>query len=334
MKLATIILAAGQGTRMKSRLPKVLHPVAGRAMIEEVIETARALNPAELVLVVGHGAEQVRDLVGDGVRYALQARQLGTGHAVAQARSLLEGRADTVLVLYGDTPLIRPETLRTLLARHTEANAAVTLLTFEPPDPTGYGRIVRDANGRVVAIVEHKDATEEQRRIRECNSGILAFRADWLWARLDDVPLSPQGEYYLTDMVALAVEDALPVAAIVAEDPEEVLGVNDRVQLATATRVLLNRRREALMRAGVTLVQPETVFIGPHVRVGRDTLIEPHVHLDGLTIIGEENYIGPFTHLSNVTTGRGCLLSGVRLYNRDFADGVKLVGEENGIPIG
>ncbi|HYN88386.1 MAG TPA: NTP transferase domain-containing protein, partial [Ardenticatenaceae bacterium] len=279
MQLTIAILAAGQGTRMRSRQPKVLHPVAGRAMIVEVLEVARKLGPARIGLVVGHGADEVCASIGelaDG-EYVLQREQLGTGHAVVQARPALEGHGDTVLVLFGDTPLTRSETLHTLLERHAAEGATISLLTFVPDDPTGYGRIVRDGEGRIQAIVEHRDATAEQRAIRECNGGIMAFDAGWLWRHLDDLPLSPKGEYYLTDTVAMAVAEGRLVTSLVTGDTTEVMGINDRVQLAEAGAVLFQRRREALMRAGVTMIDPGTVYVGPEVEIGADSVIYPNV---------------------------------------------------------
>lgn len=307
-RLAIVVLAAGQGTRMKSDLPKVLHAVAGRPMILEVLSVARALEPDELVVVVGHEAERVKAVVGEGVTFVSQTEQLGTGHAVAQTAPGLHDSADTVLVLYGDTPLIRAETLRHLLEAHRRENAAITLLTFVPDDPSGYGRIVRGPDGRVVGIVEHKDASEEQRKIRECNSGILVFQANWLWDHLPRLSLSPQGEYYLTDLVAMAVEEGQVVHSLQAPDPTEVLGVNDRAQLATATAVLYDRRRRTLMRSGVTLVDPATVYVGPDVQVERDTVIEPNVILDGRVRIGPRCHIGPNCVLRNVTVGANCVV--------------------------
>jgi bifunctional UDP-N-acetylglucosamine pyrophosphorylase/glucosamine-1-phosphate N-acetyltransferase len=231
------------GKRMKSDLPKVLHPVNGRPMILEVLDTARAMAPEQLVLVVGHGAEQVRELVGSGPRYALQAEQLGTGHAVMEARKVLVGsEAITVLVLYGDTPLIHPDTLARAFRQHRGGGAVVTLLSFLPQDPTGYGRIIRDEHGAVLGIVEHRDATEEQKAIQESNSGIMFFNAPWLWENLSRLEVSPQGEYYLTDLVSLAVKQGCPVGALVV-DEQEVMGINDREQLAQASQILRQRHQ-------------------------------------------------------------------------------------------
>lgn len=323
MQLTVAILAAGQGTRMRSDLPKVLHPVAGRSLVAEVLDVARQLAPARLALVVGHGADQVRATLGelpDGV-YVLQAPQLGTGHAVAQARPALDGWGDTVLVLYGDTPLMRPETLRSLLERHESKGAVVTLLTFLPDDPTGYGRIVRDEAGRIQAIVEEKVATPEQRAIRESNSGIMAFNAAWLWQNLDRIQLSAVGEYYLTDMIGLAVDQGRPVTSVVAENPAEVMGVNTRVQLAEASAVLFQRRREALMLAGVTMVDPATVYIGPEVAIGRDSTIHPNVIVERATL-GEGCEVGPNSVIRDARLGAGCTVVASHIIGATLGDGV------------
>jgi bifunctional UDP-N-acetylglucosamine pyrophosphorylase/glucosamine-1-phosphate N-acetyltransferase len=294
---------------MRSDIPKVLHPVAGRPLVAEVLHVARQLAPARLAVVIGHGGNRVRQTIGelpDG-EYVVQEPQLGTGHAVAQAKPALSGWGDTVLVLYGDTPLTRPETFRALLERHRTERATITLLTFLPDDPTGYGRIIRDETGRVRAIVEHKDATAAEREIRESNSGILVFDAEWLWLNLDQVQLSPQGEYYLTDMVALAVGQGRTVASLIVDDPTEVMGVNTRVQLAEATAVLYRRRREELMLAGVTMIDPATVYIGPEVTIGRDSVIYPNVSIERATI-GERCTLGPNSVIVGARIGNDCTL--------------------------
>lgn len=308
MQVGIVILAAGQGTRMNSDVPKVLHTVAGRSMAAEVLTVAQALAPEELVMVIGYGADRVRAELGERVTYVTQAEQLGTGHAVAQAEPALRGRTDDALVLYGDTPLIRQQTLKRLLRLHRETEATVTLLSFEPEDPAGYGRILRDGNDHIVGIVEHKDATPAQRAVRECNSGIMAFEAEWLWSHLDRLTLSPQGEYYLTDLVAMAVEEHRRVSGFVATDPTEVMGVNTRSHLADATRVLYDRRRHALLQNGITLVDPATVYVGPDVVVERDTIIEPNVHLSGHTTIGPACRIGANSRLHNVTLSANCIV--------------------------
>lgn len=305
MRLDIVILAAGQGTRMKSELPKVLHPVAGRPMVAEVVATAQALEAENIVVVVGHGAEPVKAAVGDQVTFALQVEQLGTGHAVLQAHSALAAStADTVLVLYGDSPLITAPTLRQALLSHHKNKATITLLSFLPADPTGYGRIVRAPDGRVLSIVEQRDATEAQKKIRESNSGFMIFDAAWVWEHLTKLGRSPKGEYYLTDTTAMAVVQGRTVEALQIEE-REVLGVNDRTQLAVAGSVLWQRRREQWMQAGVTLVDPATTWIEANVTIGQDTTLHPNVYLRGNTTIGTDCTIGAFSVLENATIADG-----------------------------
>ncbi|WP_263263649.1 bifunctional UDP-N-acetylglucosamine diphosphorylase/glucosamine-1-phosphate N-acetyltransferase GlmU [Pseudomonas sp. RIT-PI-S] len=320
MSLDIVILAAGQGTRMRSALPKVLHPVAGRSMLGHVIHSARQLTPVGIHVVIGHGAEKVREAFqADDIRFVLQAEQLGTGHAVAQAQPQLASA--TTLVLYGDVPLIQPATLEALLAKASETSLA--LLTVQLADPTGYGRIIRDAQGRVEAIVEHKDATEVQRQVREGNTGILALPTALLegWmARLSNN--NAQGEYYLTDIIAMAVADGLVVATETAAEPMEVQGANDRRQLAELERFYQQREAERLMAAGVTLRDPKRLDIRGEVIAGRDVLIDVNVVLEGRVVIEDDVQIGanvvirdsvlkrgavikPFTHLEGATVGAG-----------------------------
>jgi bifunctional UDP-N-acetylglucosamine pyrophosphorylase/glucosamine-1-phosphate N-acetyltransferase len=306
MSLSIVILAAGQGTRMKSQLPKVLHPLAGRPMVKYVLDVATQLEPASLALVVGYGAQQLRQALGGEILYAEQLEQLGTGHAVLQARELLAGQAETVLVLYGDTPLITRPTLEAMLAHHTENRAAITLLTFRPGDPTGYGRILRDESERVTGIIEHKEATPEQREITEVNSGILCFRDAWLWPHLEG--LQPKhGEYYLTGLVELAVAEGEPVAAKAA-DSIEVMGLDDRVKLAKAEALMRQRINEGWMLAGVTLLDPALTYIEASVEIGQDTVIYPNTHLRGTTAIGRDCRIGPNTIICNSSVGSRCVI--------------------------
>jgi len=303
MSLSIVILAAGQHNRMKSQLPKVLHPLAGRPMVKYVLDVATQLEPTSLALVVDYGAQQLRQALGDEILYV---EQLGTGHAVLQARGLLAGQAETVLVLYGDTPLITHRTLEAMLAHHTENKAAITLLTFRPGDPTGYGRILRDKTGRVTGIIEQKEATLEQREIKEVNSGILCFRDAWLWPHLER--LQPKhGEYYLTDLVELAVAEGEPVAAKAA-DATEVMGLDDRVKLARAEALMRQRINEGWMLAGVTLLDPASTYIEASVEVGQDTVIYPNTHLQGVTAIGRNCRIGPNTIIRDSTVGSGCVI--------------------------
>ncbi|WP_341304164.1 bifunctional UDP-N-acetylglucosamine diphosphorylase/glucosamine-1-phosphate N-acetyltransferase GlmU [Pseudomonas sp. TMP25] len=306
MSLDIVILAAGQGTRMRSALPKVLHPVAGKAMLGHVIDTARLLKPQGIHVVIGHGAELVRErLAADDLNFVLQSEQLGTGHAVAQALPALT--AERVLILYGDVPLIEVETLQRLLQQVSEQQLG--LLTVNLQDPTGYGRIVRDELGVVKAIVEHKDASAEQRLISEGNTGILAVPgkrlADWL-GRLSNS--NAQGEYYLTDVIAMAVADGLVVATEQAADELEVLGANDRIQLAQLERHYQYRAARKLMVQGVTLVDPARFDQRGEVTVGRDISIDINVILEGRVVIEDGVQIGPNCVIINSTLRKGSII--------------------------
>ena len=306
MSLDIVILAAGQGTRMRSALPKVLHPVAGKSMLGHVIDSARQLQPQGIHVVIGHGAELVRErLAGDDLNFVLQSEQLGTGHAVAQALPALS--AERVLILYGDVPLIEVETLQRLLQQANDRQLG--LLTVNLNDPTGYGRIVRDGNGVVNAIVEHKDATPEQRQIREVNTGILAVPGkhlgDWL-GRLSNS--NAQGEYYLTDVIAMAVADGLVVATEQAADEMEVLGANDRIQLAQLERHYQYRAARRLMVQGVTLIDPARFDLRGEVSVGRDVSIDINVILEGRVVIEDGVQIGANCVIKNSTLRKGAIV--------------------------
>ena len=288
--LETLILAAGQGTRMRSALPKVLHPIGGRPMLEHVVDAAGALGPGTVRVVYGHGGEQVPERLAHlGANWVEQAEQLGTGHAVAQALPEVADDA-RVLILYGDVPLIRPETLQGLL---DAAGSGLALLTVELSDPAGYGRVLRDADGRVTAIVEHKDATAAERAVREINTGLLAVDAGLLkrWvARLDND--NRQGEYYLTDIFAMAREDGVAIGTAAPADPDEVQGINDRVQLAAAERVFQRRQAEALMREGVTVADPARLDLRGRVTAARDAFLDVGVVLEGDVVLGEGARVG------------------------------------------
>ncbi|WP_394560064.1 bifunctional UDP-N-acetylglucosamine diphosphorylase/glucosamine-1-phosphate N-acetyltransferase GlmU [Aquipseudomonas alcaligenes] len=306
MSLDIVILAAGQGTRMRSTLPKVLHPVAGKPMLGHVIDTARKLAPRKIHVVIGHGAELVRErLAADDINFVLQAEQLGTGHAVAQALPALE--AEKVLILYGDVPLTQVETLTRLLEQANDSQLG--LLTVNLADPTGYGRIVRDANGVVQAIVEHKDASEAQRAIREGNTGILAVPGkrlgDWL-GRLSNS--NAQGEYYLTDVIAMAVADGLVVATETAQDEMEVLGANDRIQLSQLECHYQQRMARQLMAQGVTLYDPHRFDVRGEVSVGRDVTIDINVILEGRVVIEDDVQIGPNCVIKDSILRRGAIV--------------------------
>lgn len=306
MSLDIVILAAGQGTRMRSALPKVLHPVAGDSMLGHVIHSARQLNPQSIHVVIGHGADIVRErLAADDLNFILQEKQLGTGHAVAQA--LPELTAENVLILYGDVPLIEVETLQRLLKKVSAEQLG--LLTVNLADPTGYGRIVRDEQQRVSAIIEHKDATEAQKAITEGNTGILAVPgkrlADWL-GRLSNN--NAQGEYYLTDVIAMAVNDGLVVATEQPLDAMEVQGANDRKQLAELERHYQQREARRLMSLGVTLRDPARFDVRGDVSVGRDVLIDINVILEGRVVIEDDVIIGPNCVIKNSTLRKGSVI--------------------------
>ncbi len=308
--LTVVILAAGQGKRMKSDLPKVLQPLAGRPMLQYVVDAARALDAAAIHVVYGHGGEAVREAFAHENRgerpiaWAHQAEQLGTGHAVGCAMAGVD-RSHVVLVLCGDVPLIRVETLRALVAHATEpARPALALLTVQLPDPTGYGRIVRDAKGRVRRIVEQKDATRSQLAIRECNTGVLAAPAAllsrWLGQLRND---NAQREYYLTDVIAMAVAEKVPVRTVTAPTVAEVLGINDRAQLAEAEAELRRSRAAALLADGATLLDPARVDIRGSIEVGRDVTIDVNVIFEGAVRLGDRVRIGAGCVLRDVDIG-------------------------------
>ncbi|GAB3487079.1 bifunctional UDP-N-acetylglucosamine diphosphorylase/glucosamine-1-phosphate N-acetyltransferase GlmU [Amycolatopsis cihanbeyliensis] len=312
--LSTLILAAGEGTRMRSALPKVLHPIAGRPLVEHAVRAAAGLGPEHLLVVVGHGREavteqldQVGKALGRPVSTAVQERQNGTGHAVSCALAELPaGLTGTVLVSYGDTPLLNTEALTELLAEHRDSGNAVTVLTAVVEDPSGYGRIVRDADGAVTGIVEHKDATAEQRSIAEINSGVYAFEATVLADALSRLSTdNAQGELYLTDVLGIARGDGRKAGALVVDDPWLTEGVNDRVQLATVGAELNRRLVRHWQRAGVTVVDPATTWLDAGVTLARDVTIAPGVQLHGGTTVGEGATIGPDTTLTDVTVGEG-----------------------------
>lgn len=308
MKLAAVILAAGQGTRMKSNLPKVLHPIAGKPMVRYALDSVRALGADQTIFVVGYGAEQVRAAVGaDGVLFAEQVEQCGTGHAVLQARDLLRGKAETVLVTYADMPLLRTATLQHLVDLHNSSRATITMLTVRSDDTMGFGRIVRNKRQRVLGIVEESDATTAQLAIRELNCGVYCFDSPWMWEHLTRLkPSAKKGEYYLTDLVAMAVKEHRAIESIILDDVAEVVGINTRVHLARAEKIMRERINDALMEAGITLVDPATTYIDADVEVGLDTVVEPNTKIEGKTRIGTNCHIGPNAILHDAQLGDGC----------------------------
>ncbi len=285
-----VILAAGKGTRMKSAMPKVLHLLAGRPIIEHVLATVDRLRATSTTLVVGHGSDQVKAALAgrQGLQYVIQSPQLGTGHALLQAEPVLKGMKGVVLLLYGDVPLLEPGTLLRLLETHRETGAALTVLTTKLADPYGYGRIVRDNSGRVERIVEERDASAEQRGIAEINSGIYALSLDSLFGHLHDLATdNSQDEYYLTDLVAIYRQKRLLVESLRLESADELRGVNSRQDLAELSRTVRQRKNRELMIDGVTLEDPATSYVDVAVTVGADTVLGPAVRLEGHTVIGE-----------------------------------------------
>lgn len=323
-KIASVILAAGQGTRMKSEVPKVLHPLLGKPMVNYALETVSEVTPEQPVLIIGHDADAIRAAVGGAAQYALQQPQLGTGHAVMQAEPLLRGKADCVLVTYADMPLLTPETLNALVEMQKEADVPLTMLTVVRDDPGGFGRVIRDENGDVTAIIEEAQATPEQLEVRELNVSAYCFRADWLWEALPKIPLSSKGEYYLTDLVAIAVDQGLRVRAMKAEDTSETIGINTRVHLAEAEALLRSRINRAWMLSGVTIVDPTTTYIEPGVRIGRDTTIWPNTYLQGNTIIGESSEIGPNSIIRNTNIGDRCRVFASVLEDARMEEGAEI----------
>ncbi|NCC14848.1 MAG: bifunctional UDP-N-acetylglucosamine diphosphorylase/glucosamine-1-phosphate N-acetyltransferase GlmU [Clostridia bacterium] len=304
--LKAVILAAGEGTRMKSKKPKVLHEILNKTMIDYVIDTAKGCGAQEVCVVVGHKADEVKAAIKkDGVSFALQAEQKGTGHAVMMAGDFIDGDMD-ILILYGDTPLIQGDTLQKLVEKHRQENFGATVVSAAVENPAGYGRIIRDADGKFMKIVEHKDASEEERCIKEINTGIYIFKgADLIasLAKLDNCNV--QGEYYLPDCLELILKGGGKVGAVTAEDEKEFFGVNSRVQLAEAANIMKARINRRHMENGVTLEDPQNTYIGADVKIGMDTVILPGCVLEGNTEIGEDCKIGPNSRLTDMRIGNG-----------------------------
>lgn len=303
-ELVTIILAAGKGTRMKSSHPKVLHQVCGKAMVRHVLDAAEAAGSKRNIIVVGFGADEVRAELGNAAEVVVQAEQLGTGHAVLQAEPLLRDERGTVMVLCGDTPLLTGTLVKRLYEEHVKAGAKATVLTAVMPDATGYGRVIRTAAGDVEKIVEHKDATEEERAVQEVNSGIYCFEKEALFSALKNVGCdNAQGEYYLPDVLSILRERGEKIWAVAADDYEETLGVNSRLHLAQAEKILRRRKNIELMESGVTLMDPDSTFVDSNVIVGRDTVIYPFTWLEGKTVVGEGCTLGPSSRFTDAKIG-------------------------------
>jgi len=307
-----VILAAGKGTRMKSDEPKVLHRAGGLRLIDHVLRAADGLDARTTVVIVGHMANRLREALKErpGLRFALQEPQLGTGHALLQAEPHLAGSDGTVVLLSGDVPLLRRDTLRALVAAHGQSGAAATVLTARVPDPAGYGRIVRRADGGIASIVEDKDATPEERAIDEINSGIYAFARAPLFDALRAIgSANAQGEYYLPDLVKIYRARGMAVQTATVGDAREILGVNSRKELADVTAILKAAKNDELMAAGVSIVDPASTWIGPDVVVGRDTVIHPNVYLEGRTRVGERCEINASVRIVDSTLEDGVVIN-------------------------
>lgn len=305
-----VILAAGQGTRMKSKLYKVLHPVCGKPMVQHVLDQVSKLHIDQIVTIIGHGAELVKTQLGDRSHYALQAEQLGTAHAVMQAKDLLEGKEGVTIIVCGDTPLIKSETMEALFQHHEKMLSKATILTAWAEDPTGYGRIIRNEQGHVEKIVEHKDATDFEREVKEINTGTYCFDNKALFAALQKVKNdNVQGEYYLPDVIEILKSQGEVVTAYQTDDFEETLGINDRVALAQAEKSMKRRINEVHMRNGVTIIDPDATYIGPDVEIGQDTIILSGTMITGKTKIGSECKIGPNSEIKDCQIGDQTVIS-------------------------
>ncbi len=322
---AAVILAAGRSTRMKSRLPKPLHPICGVPLTGHVVNACRGAGANRVVVVVGYEADAVRSGLGSDVEYALQPEQRGSGDAARASETQLRDFDGDILVTAGDVPLLTAGTLARLLDHHRRTGAAATLLTVVFDDPTGYGRIVRNPDGTVAAIVEHRDTTPEQRAIRECNPSIYCFNGPSLFAALGRLaPDNAQGELYLTDVIGILSGDGERVEAIAAEDPEEVLGVNTRVELAEVAGIMRGRILRELMLGGVTVVDPAATYVDAGVRVGQDTVLEPQTYLTGTTAIGEGCSIGPHTRIADSEVGSGARILASQVVESRVGNGVRI----------
>jgi bifunctional UDP-N-acetylglucosamine pyrophosphorylase/glucosamine-1-phosphate N-acetyltransferase len=322
---AAVILAAGKSTRMRSRLPKPLHPLCGLPLTGHVIRSCRLAGIERSIVVIGHEGDAVRAGLGDDVEYAIQVEQRGSGDAAKAAESALDGFSGTVVVLAGDVPLLRAETVRSLVDHHRATGAAATLLTALFDDPTGYGRIVRNADGTVARIVEHRDATPEQRAIREINPSIYCFESGPLFEALHRVePNNAQGEFYLTDVIQILSARGDCVEAIAVPDSRETLGVNNRMELAAVGDILRRRILDDLMLSGVTVVDPASTWADIEVRVGQDSTIQPHTFLLGNTLVGEDCVVGPYTRIVDSTVGDRAAILASNIVECEIGNGVKI----------
>jgi bifunctional UDP-N-acetylglucosamine pyrophosphorylase/glucosamine-1-phosphate N-acetyltransferase len=332
MSLAVVILAAGQGTRMKSKKQKILHEVGGKPMVQHVFEEAAAIADLPPVMVIGPGETGVSALFGDEASYVAQPQQLGTGHAAQMAKPLLQGKVDQVLVTYGDMPLLRASTMRHLADEQREKGAAIALLSVEGNPESSFGRIIRDDNGGVIEIVEVSEArqrpnTEEILAVTELNAGIYCFDSDWLWRHIADLPVRQARsgqEYYLTDMVEMAVSQGRDVVALSIEDLDESLGAGTRSELVLVEKAFRRRANVYWLDRGVTLIDPDNVYIDQGVLIGKDTIIWPNTYLQGQTVIGEDCVLGPNTIIRHSRLENGCVVEQAQIENAILPEGTRL----------
>ncbi|NLY51354.1 MAG: bifunctional UDP-N-acetylglucosamine diphosphorylase/glucosamine-1-phosphate N-acetyltransferase GlmU [Firmicutes bacterium] len=310
MSVAAVVLAAGKGTRMKSAIPKVLHPICGLPMIAHVVKNLREAGVGRIIVVVGPEGQEIQDLLGSEVEYVVQAEQLGTGHAVLQTEAVLKSHSGPLLVIHGDTPLYRAATLRELIKTHESSNASGTVLSVLVDDPTGYGRIIRDDEGAFAKIVEEKDASPEEASVKEINSGTYVFQCEPMFAALHQIsPENAQKEYYLTDVLGIIKEQAGMVEIYTHDDHEEALGINNRVQLAAAEKILRNRIREKWMLAGVTMMDPDTTYVDAEVELEPDVVLMPFTFIEGRTKVASGSVIGPFARVRDCVVGENVAIS-------------------------
>jgi bifunctional UDP-N-acetylglucosamine pyrophosphorylase/glucosamine-1-phosphate N-acetyltransferase len=324
MKTSVVLLAAGKGTRMRSKAPKVLHSLAGKPLIWHALSRVIEFSGDPPVVVVGEGAEAVKEVVGDAAQFAIQHEQLGTGHAALQAKDLLKGKSDFVMVVNADLPMITKETLQRLFDIQKDNPGPLTLLTVMSENPRGFGRILRDEEGHVMEIVEEVDCTPEQLAIKELNVGVYCFQAGWLWEHLEKLPLSSNKEYFLTDTIGLASRAGQPVKAHILEDPVEAMGINTRVHLAEAEAILRERINEKWMLAGVTIIDPTATYIDMNASIGEDTTLYPNTFLEGDTHIGEDCHIGPNAILRDAQVGNHCKITASMVESAKIEDHVDI----------
>jgi bifunctional UDP-N-acetylglucosamine pyrophosphorylase/glucosamine-1-phosphate N-acetyltransferase len=324
MKTTVVLLAAGKGTRMRSKKPKVLHSLSGWPLIWHALQAIKEFSAQLPVIVIGPQSETVKEFVGDAAQFVTQKEQLGTGHAVMQAKQPLRGKSDLVVVVNADLPMLRGETIKNLVNIQKNNPGPLTILTVMNENPRGFGRIQRDSEGHVIAILEEVDATPEQLAIKELNVGVYCFRADWLWDNLDKLPLSSNGEYFLTDMIGLASSAGLPIEACILENPVEAMGINTRVHLAEAEAIMREQNNTKWMLAGVTIVDPDNTYIDASVTIGQDTTLYPNTFLEGDTVIGEDCRIGPNTIVRDSQVGDHCEILGSVIESAKIEDQVDI----------